>query len=603
MVAFSLRPHQSRAIDDINKFLAQNPDLDPIVKQPTGSGKSVVIAELSRLCVEAGKRVMVAAHRKELLSQDRAKLEAMAPNVDCGYYSAGLKEKRLDAQVTFAGVQSAASVWDQFGKIDLAIIDEAHLISTSDEGQYATLLRGLRTVNPKIRKVGFTATDYRLDQGRIWGAGTPFHCVCHTTTIQELLDLGYICPVVNRACQSVDLSEVKRLGHDFNKGQLATAFIENAMAASQETVAVANSEGRKKCMVFCVSIQHALTVADMITSLTNERVGVVSSRDCVITASDMGAMAAETTREQTLHDFQHSDLRWLVSVDTLHTGFDCPEVDLISCMRATLSPGLFSQLCGRGLRIAPNKVDCALLDFGGNIARHGSLDDPNYGVNRGQSDGSGEAPMKRCSACEVKCFAGMAVCPNCGFIFPSDDNERHDAKADPNAVVLQGHVTTADHAPKPKKTLRKFTVENMTWHRHNGRKQDDGTKKPNTVRIHFAVRDEETDLVLPQPIKMYYCFDHDEGSFAQKNAAKFWKKISNNFCPASVEEALELERLGATAPVQRIEAEPSGDGGKFWDVKRYVVGELPPAIVFDPEEAWKQLCMFDDSEDPYGLEG
>ena len=597
MVAFNLRPHQSRAITDMNGFLAANPTLDPLVIQPTGSGKSVVLAEQARLCAKAGKRVMVAAHRKELLSQNRSKLESMDSSIDAGFYSAGLNEKRFDAQVTFAGVQSAARQWDQFGVIDLVMIDECHLISSDSEGQYGQLLNGLKKINPNLRKIGLTATGYRLDSGKIYGPDAPFDAICHTTTINELLAAGYICPLVNRAVRVVDTQGIKKSGNDFDKKELANVFASAVVPACQETVAVANSEDRKKCMVFAVSIDHAKEIVDTITNLTGEAVGMVSSKDCIISSNDLTAMAADSTREQTLHDFVWGDLRWLVSVDTLHTGFDCPAVDLISCMRATLSPGLFYQLAGRGFRIHPGKQDCALLDFGGNIRRHGSLDDPDYGVDKTKSQGGGEAPRKQCPACETWTYAGIAICDNCGFDFPMNENSNLEAKADVDAVVLQGHVDEKSPA-RPKDAVRRFRVESATWGKNTGKRDPEtNVRKNDTVRVEYRVMDEETGV--DTRIKMYYCFDHDEGSWPQKNAAKFWKQLSNNLCPATVQEALELHSMGATGEVVRIEAKPRGE---FWDVKKYIVERKPPIVVFDPEERWEQLCMFDKKSSHYDEE-
>ena len=155
---------------------------------PTGAGKSLIVGELAGQCVAVGKRVMVLTHRKELLKQDREKLTAMHPGVKSGYYSAGLGEKNATADVVFAGVQSACRNPYDFGKIDLVLIDEAHLVSKKDDGQYAKTLQALRVSNPRLRKVGLTATGYRLDSGIIYGPGQPFSEICHETSIREMLD-------------------------------------------------------------------------------------------------------------------------------------------------------------------------------------------------------------------------------------------------------------------------------------------------------------------------------------------------------------------------------------------------------------------------------
>ena len=143
-------------------------------------------------------------------------------------------------------------------------------------------------------------------------------------------------------------------------------------------------------------------------------------------------------RKRHLEDFRAGSLRWLVNVDVLTTGFDAPRVDCVAVLRATMSPGLFCQIVGRGLRTSPEKQDCLILDFGGNIERHGSLDDPHYGRDTGgrsQSQVQEEtAPRESqgpaeidCPQCGIGIPSRFAFCPECGADIP--DAIRHQATA------------------------------------------------------------------------------------------------------------------------------------------------------------------------------
>ena len=126
-------------------------------------------------------------------------------------------------------------------------------------------------------------------------------------------------------------------------------------------------------------------------------------------------------RDRIIADFKAERLRFLVSQGVLTTGFNARHVDLIALARPTKSTGLYIQMIGRGTRLSPEtgKANCLILDFGGNIARHGPFDDP--AIPDKKSKGEGPAPYKTCPECECVCGTMTAFCPACGFEFPPPD--------------------------------------------------------------------------------------------------------------------------------------------------------------------------------------
>ena len=162
-----LRDYQREAVERTYDYLRTSKG-NPCIVTPTASGKSVIIAQIVTDAVKRwGGRVLILAHVKELLEQNAAKVIALCPDIDIGVYSAGLSRRDTRNSVIVAGIQSVANRACELGKFDLIVIDEAHCIPSSGEGQYRTVLRDAMTVNPRLRVIGLTARPYRLDGGLI----------------------------------------------------------------------------------------------------------------------------------------------------------------------------------------------------------------------------------------------------------------------------------------------------------------------------------------------------------------------------------------------------------------------------------------------------
>ena len=169
----TLRPYQAEAVNAVYQHLATRDD-NPCVVIPTAGGKTPILATICRDAVQRWDgRVLVLAHVKELLEQAVEKLQVTAPDLAnrVGVYSAGLKSRDTEHPIIVAGIQSVYKKACDLGPFDLILIDEAHMIPTDGEGMYHQFLADMRTINPNVRVVGFTATPYRMKSGPIC---TPF---------------------------------------------------------------------------------------------------------------------------------------------------------------------------------------------------------------------------------------------------------------------------------------------------------------------------------------------------------------------------------------------------------------------------------------------
>lgn len=537
-----LRDYQREACDATWACLCAQAG-NPVVVLPTGAGKSVVIAELCREAVErfAG-RVLVLAHRRELLEQNAAKIQSLLP-WKVGIYSAGLNERDAGADVVCAGIQSVFRRADEFGARHLVLIDEVHLVPHEGEGMYQTFLGRLREVNPTLRLVGLTATPFRTSEGALCRPDYLFQRVCFEAKIPRLIEAGWLSPIVSQAAaESVDTRGLHVRAGEFVSAEVERLFEPKVAMACREIVE--KTAGRRSVLVFCSGVVHAVNVATAIESLTGERAGVITGS------------SSPLERAGLISNFRSGSLRFLCNVDVLTTGFDAPGIDAIALLRATKSPGLFAQMCGRGFRMAPGKANCLVLDFGENIKRHGPLDAIDFGRPIGTGE-PGDAPEKTCPNCETACHAGARACPDCGFAFPPREL-KHGEKADATPILS---------APQT------WTVEEVRFSRHRKKKAD--IDAPDTLRVDYLCVPDGGGT--PETISEWVCVDHD--GWAGRKAGKWWRERSRaeptqDQAGSYIPGCIDLWRRGAVAAPTRITTQ------KEWRFYRVLSAELDPV----PEE-------------------
>lgn len=438
-----LRDYQQRAIVMLYGWLARNAG-NPCIVAPTGSGKSWIIAALCEDVLRQwpDSRILILSHVKELLSQDADKIVQAWPDAPVGLYSAGLNRRDVD-RITVAGIQSIWRRPEECGKIDLAIVDEAHLINHSDSGMYRSLLKSLKEQNPLMRIVGLTATPYRLGHGLITeGENRIFDGLIEPVTIAELVARGFLAPLRSKLpAKTLDVEGVHKRGGEYVESELQLAVDTDANNAEIIKETLARAGDRKAWLFFCTGVEHAFHMRDEL-----RRAGIP-------TAAVVGDTPA-AERSEILKNFKTGRLKALTNVDVLTTGFDYPGIDLLAMCRPTLSPGLYVQMAGRGMRVAEGKADCMVLDFAGNVAMHGPI--TSVAIPKGKSTAIKKA-VRKCPECDEIVATGVKVCPACGYEFPAPERKpqimtlhgRDDIMGvEPSEMELRGWFWSVQHSSR-----------------------------------------------------------------------------------------------------------------------------------------------------------
>lgn len=530
-----LRPYQQAAIDGLYDYWSSKRGNDPIIVAPTGAGKSLILAKLVEDALSyPGTRVLMLTHVSELIQQNAEELVGILPDVDLGFYSASLGQKRLDRQVTFAGIQS---IWERAPDMvpppDLVVIDEAHLVPKTTTTRYGKFLDDLRQCNPDVKIVGLTATPFRLDSGYLHkGKGAIFDGIAYDIPVGQLIDEGYLAPLVSKGAKSkIDLTNVGKRGGEFIESQLASAASDPDLVKATVEEILRFGAVRKSWLVFASGIEHAEMIrAEM------EASGVDAE---VVTGSDN-----KTDRARKIADFKSTRLKCLINIGVLTAGFNHPATDLVAMVRATASPGLYVQMAGRGTRKADGKDDCLLLDFGGNVERHGFIDAVRV-KDKTQSKGDGEAPAKECPECQEMVYAGLRVCPGCGHEFPAPEPS-HEKNAYGGAV-LSSQVQA-----------EWVEVDDVTYQRH----QKAG--KPDSVRVtyHCGIK----------MVNEWLCPDH--GGYA---TSRYRARMSALGAAAgTTDDALAEAPISWTMPT-RIKIKPRANDPRFDEIVQldYSEGRKP----------------------------
>jgi DNA repair protein RadD len=413
-------PHdyQQKAIDSFFEYYKNSKNAgNPLITVPTGGGKSIINAEIIRTIynLNSSVKILCLTHTQDIIGQNAVTLKTQAPHIQYGIYSAGLGQKCLDHTITFAGIQS---IWDKHlhvGHVDLIMIDEAHLCPVNDNGRYREFIGNLKKINPNIRIFGLTATPWRLDNGWLTcGIDKIFDCIIYEISILELIGKGRLSTIITskEVLTKADFSDLKinKMTNDYIPSTVSDAIYKIIGPAISECISLAKD--RKSWIVFCPSLR-ILKQAEELLNFNG-----ITTRS--ITSLSKGG---KTARAAVIEDFKKGRFQALLNVDSLTTGFDAPNVDCMICLRPTQSSGLWVQMLGRAMRINPGKENALLLDYGGNLERHGPIDkiQPPYKSSRKKKKGEEEVtikPVKVCPRCEQECSMTVQACPFCNYEYP-----------------------------------------------------------------------------------------------------------------------------------------------------------------------------------------
>ena len=396
----NLRPYQLEARDMLYEYLGEH-DGHPCVVLPTGSGKSVCIADLCRELPEA--RILILTHVKELIEQNYKKLVELWPFAPAGIYSAGIGRREISSQILVAGIQSIHRKAAELGRVDIIIVDEAHLISHENAGMYRKFLSQF----PEARVIGYTATPFRMGHGLITDKPALFDALIEppSASVGRLIADGYLAKLRSKSTPTrLSTDGVAKRGGEYIESELQKAVNTQNYNSKIVSDVLERAGDRKAWLFFCAGVAHAEAMAEALRSA-----GINAA--CV---------TGETkNRDEILFLYKSGKIRALTNANVLTTGFDYPDIDLIAFCRPTMSPGLYIQMAGRGLRLKSHTDHCLCLDFAGVVAMHGPIDDVITPMKRNKGDGI--APSKECPQCFEIIAAQSRVCPSCGFEFPKPE--------------------------------------------------------------------------------------------------------------------------------------------------------------------------------------
>ncbi len=512
-----LRPYQEDSINSLCNWWNSHKDIKkiPLVVAPTGSGKSVTIADLTRQLFdtypEDHPRTLVIVPSKELAEQNASKLKSLLPShLKVGFYSASIS-KDPEADVIVATIGSVFKAAHILGDIKCVIIDEAHLVNPegNSAGRYRQFLDELSKYC-KYCAAGFTATPFRGDGVWLTDGKNPFFTgVAHTTFPQDLIDNGFLSPLVrpiDALKTRINTDKVQIVSGDYNIKQLSEcvdAYLKNVAIEATQL-----ASDRKKWIAFTPTVANAMHLVHLLREQ-----GISSYLVCGATDKKI--------RADLIDRFRRGEIRCLVTVLALATGFDVPDVDCVIWCRPTKSPVLYCQGAGRGMRIASEKKDCLWLDFTDTTERMGPVD----GVKGKKRRDSGETdPLtKICSNCGEVYSIKLPECPSCGFFVEDEEKlpevSRKAVSASDSPIMLS----------QSKLLINEYKISDAKYSVHT----KVGSKPTLRVDYYAGIRRVVTEWV---------CFEHE--GFAREKAMNWWKNRDNR----GLENLNTLRILGKPYP-------------------------------------------------------
>ena len=504
----------------------------PLVEAPCAWGKSVLIAMLALALVCRGWRVLILAHRHELLEQNTGALLRLDPAADVGVCSASLHSDRLDAAIVVGGTATIFRRLGRLGHIDAVLLDEAHLLGPGSTSMLATILKALG--DPPL--VGFTATPYRTDSGPLVSAEL-FDKLVWRMGIIEAIDAGLLVPLITKSPKvgRIDTAHVPIERGEFQQRPLEQAALAGTVTrdAVVRTLQVADEECRHSLLFFAIGVAHCAAISDEL-------------RERGVTHAVITGETPTEVRAEAIARFRAGELRALVNCNVLTTGFDARNIDCIAFMRPTVSPVLWTQSCGRGMRTWPGKIDCRLLDFGGNVLRHGPINAIKLRPQGARHDAQAAADRVRiCPRCDEINETTTAVCTSCGMVLIK-----------PRVSVIEAIESTAlaidPEADRPR-WVRVYTMRGGV-HAKPGR--------PPSFRLRYSTEEGW--------VSEFLALEHEKQG-ARWYAGKSWTRLSRVPSlppPTCARDAYQRFIGGELCEPQRLRIERDGDWWRVLDVER-----------------------------------
>jgi DNA repair protein RadD len=368
-----LRPYQQEVLEKLRAKLKET-DYPLLVNASVGAGKSLIIAELLRIIEKTGWHALCLTMNSTLIRQNADTYIAQGGHA--GIYCAALGMKETHQPIIFASPMSVLSSIKASGKLskipfNLIIIDECHNINFNEKNTtYMQIFNHYsmhaQTLGHKLRFVGLTGTPYRGKGHTIVGEKLFFKEEVCAITADWLIENTYLTPPVWGYCKKTlqyDFHELKinTMGR-FNAVELDQAVHKKPRLTGKIMVEVTEIvKNRKGAFIFASSIKHCHECAEW---LPPEETAIITGD------------TSDKMREHYITQARAGIIKYLVNINVLCTGVDVPTFDTVVFVRPTESLVLYMQCLGRGLRLADGKTDCLILDYAGNLERHGDIDNP-----------------------------------------------------------------------------------------------------------------------------------------------------------------------------------------------------------------------------------
>lgn len=425
----TLRPYQNSLYLEARSAMKKHKHL--CVQLSTGGGKTVIFSYLSGRVLGNKKKILILSNRCELLTQAGGTLEKFGitaeyvtpktrsvPTGNCTVSMSQTLRRRYDKPE-----------WDAFLRtIDLLIIDEAHMADFDYIFQSG--------IFDEKYVMGFTATPIR--GGKQTQLGYQYGAILTGPSAQELIDMGFLVPARYFAVDAPDLSSVERdcLTGDYKQGQVFAAFDSNkryeGVVKEYKRIAL-----DRKTLVFCANQEHAVKTCIEFNSHGIPAKFLVSGIPEGKSGHDILVESKGLTgkREDIIGEFKRGEFKVLVNAGILTTGFDVPDLGCVVVNTATESLQRWLQIVGRGSRVASGKTDFLVLDFGGNLQRHGRYEDNrSWHLWHDEGGGGGLVMTKECpkdekdkegkKGCGRLLPISAQFCRFCGFIFKTEKELR-----------------------------------------------------------------------------------------------------------------------------------------------------------------------------------
>ncbi len=279
----NLRFYQLEAKKHLYDYWVSNPQGNALLSLCTGSGKSLIIADITKDIIQKrdNTRVIILSHIGEILQQNANKIISAWNQAPLGVYSATLKSKRFADRIVVAGIQSVHKKANVLGWFSLIIVDEAHTISEKDAGMYRNFIAGLRRINPNIRILGLSATPWRTKGGLLTEGENPmFDEIVYTYTMRQAIDDGFLCPLISKhSLIQADLTDVSTRMGEFHLGEMAAAFDNEYLTQMALQEIIQYGKDRKAWLLFGSSVDHAYHLRDTLIEKDIEAACITGETD------------------------------------------------------------------------------------------------------------------------------------------------------------------------------------------------------------------------------------------------------------------------------------------------------------------------------------